>query len=154
MKGVSVIESVDTDILEIAEGLEREALVKIRVNQAFFRKSVLASYSSRCCITGITIPQLLVASHIVPWSVDRKNRMNPSNGLCLNALHDRAFDAGLITITTDLRLKLSSEIKEKDQGNPASMFTPYDNRNIQPPQKFFPALELLEYHNKHIFVDN
>jgi putative restriction endonuclease len=78
------------------EGIEKEALVKIRVNQSFFRKSVLAAYNFQCCVTGLEIPELLNASHIIPWSKDEANRVNPRNGLCLNAIHDRAFDRGLL----------------------------------------------------------
>ena len=73
-------------------GLEREALVRLRVNQSFFRNRVLSAYGFRCCVTGLTNRSLLTASHIVPWAKDAKNRLNPRNGLCLNALHDRAFD--------------------------------------------------------------
>ena len=60
-----------------SEGKEREAIIKARVNQKFFRAMVLACYDSKCCITGIDIPQLLIASHIRPWSFDIPNRMNP-----------------------------------------------------------------------------
>ena len=95
---------------EFPEGRSREAIIRVRVNQGFFRAAVLASYSARCCITGLSIPQLLMASHIVPWSVDAKNRTNPQNGLCLNAIHDRAFDCGLLTVTTDLKVKLSPRV--------------------------------------------
>ena len=48
-------------------GKEREAIVKVRVNQSFFRRAVLAAYDFKCCITGLEIPELLNASHIVPW---------------------------------------------------------------------------------------
>ncbi len=82
---------------EFPEGKTRQTLVRARINQGFFRTSVLAAYGMRCCITGLAIPQLLNASHIVPWSIDVKNRTNPRNGLCLNAIHDRAFDCGLLT---------------------------------------------------------
>jgi len=54
-----------------------------------------------------SIPELLIASHIIPWARDDKNRMNPANGLCLNALHDKAFDKGLITITPDFVVRIS-----------------------------------------------
>ena len=50
------------------QGIEREVVVKTRVNQNFFRKTVLAAYGLTCCITGLTVPALLNASHIVPWS--------------------------------------------------------------------------------------
>lgn len=133
------------------EGKERESLIKVRVNQAFFRKMVLASYNMRCCITGISIPGVLVASHIVPWAIDTKNRMNPSNGFCLNALHDKAFDLGLITITQDYTVKLSEKLKSA-QSETGHFFMPYDNKKIELPQRFYPSPEFLEYHNQHIFI--
>ena len=135
------------------EGKERDALVKTRVNQSFFRQTVLASYDSRCCITGISIPELLVASHIIPWAVDKKNRMNPCNGLCLNALHDKAFDKGLITITADYRLKVS-EVLRKRGAVAEPFFMPYDHQRIALSQRFLPSREFFEYHNKNIFRDS
>lgn len=134
------------------EGKERDSFVKTRVNQYFFRRTILASYNNRCCITGISIPELLVASHIIPWAVDKTNRMNPCNGLCLNVLHDRAFDEGLITITPDYTLKLSKALKERNQTN-GTFFIPYDRKSITLPQRFYPSRESVEYHNKWIFVD-
>ena len=59
----------------------------------------------------LAVSELLNASHIVPWAVDSKNRLNPRNGLCLNSLHDRAFDRGLLTITTDYRVMVSKKLK-------------------------------------------
>lgn len=134
------------------EGKVREAIVKTRVNQSFFRQTILASYDRKCCITGISIPELLVASHIIPWADDKKNRMNPCNGLCLNALHDRAFDKGLITITVDYRLEVS-EILKKRESTVWLFFIPFDHQQISLPQRFLPAKEFIEYHNKYIFKD-
>ena len=94
------------------EGKTREAIVRARINQGFFRAAVLAAYDERCCITGLPLPQLLNASHIVPWADDPKNRTNPRNGLCLNAVHDRAFDCGLLTVTTEFRVKLSPKVRK------------------------------------------
>jgi putative restriction endonuclease len=79
------------DALElIPEGMTRLATVNVRVNQARFRKAVLAGYDATCCISGLRHENLVIASHIVPWAQDTKNRLNPQNGLCLSALHDRA----------------------------------------------------------------
>jgi putative restriction endonuclease len=103
---IAEIETIDLP----KEGKEREAFVKIRVNQNFFRKAVLASYNFKCCITGLGIPELLNASHIIPWSKDEANRVNPQNGLCLNAIHDRAFDRGLLTVTPEFKIKISKSI--------------------------------------------
>ena len=57
---------------------------------------VLSNYDSKCAITGIDIPQLLYASHIIPWSQNENERLNPENGICLSALYDKAIDKGLI----------------------------------------------------------
>lgn len=131
------------------EGRERDVIVKARVNQSFFRQTILASYDNKCCITGISLPELLVAGHIIPWSIDKKNRMNPRNGLCLNALHDMAFDKDFITITIDYRVKISKVLKQ--QSGPELPFILYDNKKITLPQRFTPSKEFIEYHNRHIF---
>jgi putative restriction endonuclease len=133
------------------EGKEREAIIKARVNQSFFRKAVLASYDFKCCITGLTAADLLVASHIVPWAKDKANRMNPCNGLCLNALHDRAFDAGLLTITPDYYIKISKALPKSGRAY-QNLFEPYADTKINPPQRFLPKPEFFEWHNQKVFV--
>jgi putative restriction endonuclease len=107
-----VVEPIEEESGVFPEGRTRESVVRTRVNQGFSRAVVLAAYGYRCCITGLSLPQLLNASHIVPWSVDAKNRTNPRNGLCLNAIHDRAFDCGLLTVTLDLKVRISPKVKE------------------------------------------
>ena len=134
------------------EGKEREAIIRTRVNQSFFRQTILSSYDNRCCITRLSIPELLIASHIIPWAVDKKNRMNPSNGLCLNCLHDKAFDKGLITITTDYRLKLSKKLAKTDPAT-AILFNQFENQRILLPNRFLPSLQFIEFHNKNIYIN-
>jgi putative restriction endonuclease len=151
-KQVPVEELSDIDEIKITkEGLDKEALVKIRINQGFFRSTVLTSYENKCCITGISIPQLLVASHIIPWSIDKENRVNPHNGLCLNALHDKAFDKGLITITPDYKLKVSPLLLESKNAEALGFITNIHNREIIRPTRFVPVREFLEYHNNVVF---
>lgn len=136
------------------EGKERDAIIKARVNQNFFRSAILASYDNKCCITGILIPELLIASHIIPWSKDEINRLNPHNGLCLNLLHDKAFDRGLITITEDYKLKLSSSILTyKNNEAIEKFFLPYDDKIISLPKKFLPEMSFLRYHHENIFIN-
>ncbi|WP_157530921.1 HNH endonuclease [Hymenobacter norwichensis] len=79
-------------------GRVKKQLVKVRVNQQFFRRTVLAAYDNTCCVTGLRQPALLVAGYIKPWAADEVNRLNPRNEVALNALHDRAFELGLFTI--------------------------------------------------------
>jgi putative restriction endonuclease len=130
---------------------DRDVHSKARIGQDFFRRAVLSAYSYKCCITGLAIPELLIASHIVPWSLDPKNRLNPKNGLLLSTLHDKAFDSGMITINEDMTLRLSS-IKNP-QGNQFfyAAFQIYANRPIALPEKFAPAQEFLKYHREQIF---
>jgi HNH endonuclease len=134
------------------DGEERERVVKVRVNQRFFRTTVLASYESRCCITGLAIPSLLSASHIAPWAKDTNNRMNPRNGLCLSVLHHAAFDNGLITITPDLCVRVSSNVKESNDEAGHAFFGRYDKAPVRIPRRFLPDPVLLAWHNKQRFV--
>lgn len=133
------------------EGKERTQLVKVRVNQNFFRAMVIASYNNKCCITGLSNKELLVAGHIKPWSIDEKARMNPQNGLSINALHDKAFETGLITILPSYKVKVSSILKKSKEESVKNYFLTYDNRSIVLPKRFYPAKEFLEYHNDERF---
>ncbi len=138
---------------EIHLGKEKERFVKTRVNQNFFRNAVLSSYSNKCCITSIPFLELLNASHIIPWSMNEETRLNPKNGLSLNALHDRAFDRGLITVTTDYRIKISRRILDyADKDTINTYFTNYNNSKISLPDRFIPEKSFLEFHNANIFI--
>src|SRR5579863_3170312 len=140
---------------EFPEGRTREAIVRTRVNQGFFRAAVLASYGHQCCITGLRIPELLTASHIVPWSVDVKNRTNPANGLCLNAIHDRAFDCGLLTVTLDFKVKVSPRLEAQPKDIAAKEFLhKFHGHPIRLPRHFLPSREFLRYHNELIFLNS
>lgn len=146
----SILDSDEINLFK--EGKEKQAILKVRINQVFFRSTILASYNFRCAITGITQNELLIASHVVPWSRDEKNRLNPRNGICINALHDKAFDRGLITITTDYKIKSSSKLKKYYNEDFISMaFKRYENQVINLPSRFLPDPILLEFHNNEIF---
>ncbi|MGI9306608.1 MAG: HNH endonuclease [Gammaproteobacteria bacterium] len=134
------------------EGKETRGMTIKRVNQGFFRDAILASYESQCCITGIGIREVLVASHIKPWAqCDSKEKLNPRNGLCLNALHDRAFDRGLMTVTADFRVKISEKIKQQDNDAAQKWLGDFDGREIQLPEKFMPSADFLDWHGQHVF---
>jgi len=135
------------------EGKTREQLVKVRVNQSFFRKSVLAAYNDTCCITGIQQAELLIAGHIKPWKDDEKNRLNLKNGIAINGLHDKAFESGLITITPDYKVKVSSILKKQNKIRVINnYFLRYENKNIILPSRSLPDKEFLLYHNQVKFI--
>ena len=144
----------DETSMEDAEyyGQSKELKVKTRVGQRFFRRSVLSSYNECCCISGLSIPALLVASHIVPWRADPKNRLNPRNGLCLSAIHDRAFDTGLITITEDMKVRVSTKLRSADDPFFESSIMAFDGTTIELPEKFRPSELFLHHHRTIIFM--
>ncbi len=144
----------DTPLLEnlaevFDEGITRSAVVQVRVNQARFRKAILSSYNATCCISGLQHEKLVIASHIVPWSEDTKNRLNPQNGLCLSALHDRAYDQGLITVMPDYTIRISESFKPKEghEFTEQALFR-FQNKAILLPDRLRPAPEFLLHHAK------
>ena len=151
MVGQSAVNEVIPEIDDSRrEGIDRPVETTARVGQSFFRTAVLSAYDQRCCITGLSIPRLLVASHIVPWSHDPANRVNPRNGLLLSALHDRAFDTGLLTINEDMTVRVSPAYSEDVFFS--SAVAAYQGKQIRLPERFHPDREFLAYHRENIFV--
>lgn len=149
------IEAKFNKILEGIENLKGENKireVKTRVNQNTFRQIVLANYSNKCAITGIDIPDLLIASHIIPWKDNEQERLNPENGICLSPLYDKAFDKGLIAIDENYKVLLSKEIKDRTtKAFYNDYFGRIEGKNIQLPQKYLPKKEFLEWHKETAF---
>ncbi len=136
------------DLESVVTGSEKERFVKQRVNQNLFRQRLLAIYNYTCPITKMDDPRLLYASHIIPWSVDAQNRLNPRNGILLNALWDKAFDKGLISFSPDYKVILSPSLK----GEARAYFSQYEKLKILFSEKFPPQREFLEYHHQNIFI--
>jgi predicted restriction endonuclease len=148
--GLDVADELDFDVPSTDMGRTRAATVQVRVNQARFRKSVLVGYNSTCCISGLQEERLLVASHIVPWSKDTHNRLNPQNGLCLSALHDRAYDQGLITVLPDYTVRVSSKLKSKSADSfLQDSLLRFDHAPIRMPSRLAPSPDFLTWHAAH-----
>jgi hypothetical protein len=140
----------DASTVDIADytGETRKVIVQQRIKQAFFRRAVLSSYRGRCCISGVSEPRLLVASHIVPWSADKSNRLNPSNGLCLSAIHDRAFDAYMFTLSDDWRVILSAPLKATKDAFLREVFCSIEDKQIEMPERFAPEPSFVAQHRR------
>jgi putative restriction endonuclease len=132
---------------------ETTSSVRVRRGQQFFRQTLLNAYGVRCCISGINVPRLLVASHIKPWRDFPTERLDPRNGLCLSSLHDAAFDAGLITLDEKLTVVLSRRLKSYlPQPSLEQNFLPFEGKPIRLPEKLAePDAEFLDYHRKRVF---
>jgi putative restriction endonuclease len=132
---------------------ESKVTVNARRGQQFFRQAVLSAYGIHCCISGISVPDLLVASHIKPWNDFPADRLNPRNGLCLSRLHDGAFDAGLITLDGEFNVILSKRLKKYfPEPLLEQNFRPFENKPISMPEKLVePNPEFIRYHREEIF---
>lgn len=129
------------------QNLTRE--VKVRQKQSLFRRRVMENFGGRCCLSGITEPCLLVASHIVPWAASTDKRLNPRNGILLNAIFDRLFDRGLMTFDDDLSVVVIDWV---DQCSPPlqKLLSGIDGQKASQPQKL-PRPEFLAYHRDVLF---
>ena len=144
-------ERVEVPLVQPQGPSERVASVKQRLHQAFFREAVLSSYDNRCCITGLPIVECLIASHIIPWSEDKRRRADPTNGLCLSATFDRLFDAGLVTIAEDLTLCVSKRLRDLRDPPVAQLIAARHGQPIIPPARFYPDPSCLRWHREHRF---
>ena len=144
----NLLDSIPSNI----QGENRLREVKVRVNQNFFRQMVLVNYGGKCALTNIDLPELLVASHIIPWSKNEHERLNPENGICLSSLYDKAFDCGLIAFDDDYSVILSSRLKDNvGKEYFSKFFEPIIHKKLAVPQRYMPKLEFLEWHRNCIF---
>lgn len=154
-QGIAIEDKFEDDLLDIPnsfKGEDRVREVKARVNQNFFRQMVLANYCGKCALTGIDIGKLLIASHIIPWSLNEKERLNPENGICLSSLYDKAFDSGLISFKNDGSVLFSTKL-ESNAGKDyyTRYFIPIYNGKLTIPNKYHPNPMFLEWHRDTIF---
>ncbi|MDR2874559.1 MAG: HNH endonuclease [Methylobacillus sp.] len=153
--GLSQLSQANDDELNDMDftGEMRVVLVKRRIKQDFFRRSVLSSYSGKCCISGVSDSRFLVASHIVAWKDDVTIRLNPANGLCLSVIHDKAFDKNLFSLTDDHRIILSKQLQETNDQFLRDVFWKLNDTTIELPEKFVPEPEFLARHRKKMLAN-
>lgn len=133
------------------EGKTRLREIQVRQNQHVFRKMILSIYRKQCCLTGLSVQEVLRASHISAWAFDVKNRMNPENGLCLSATYDAAFDRHLISFDEDYRLIISPCAKEHYTDDAfKEHFVKFEGQKIAMPERFLPSQDLLSKHREHL----
>lgn len=126
--------------------------VRVRLVQQFFRESVLASYDHRCSVCELGLSELLTASHIIPWSQNVERRADPRNGLSLCAIHDRAFDRGLIAVDDSFRVLVSDKVRIKTSIRLHLVaLLEIEGKRILLPKRFSPDPIALAYHRKEIF---
>ena len=147
----SKLASIDVDSVELLldgrEGKDAVREVKTRIGQRFFRKMILRQYGTQCCITGLNVPEVLRASHIVGWADDPANRLNPANGLCLSATYDAAFEKHLISFDENFRLIFSPALREYCSNEAfKTQFAVFEGQPMRRPERFFPERMFMEKH--------
>ena len=109
--------------------------VKQRLHQASFREAVITAYQGRCAISGIPEPMLLDAAHIVADSNELLGHAIVPNGIPLSKIHHAAFDAHLIGIDPDYRLRVSDRLREKEDGPLLESLKDIEGRRIRLPKR-------------------
>ncbi len=142
------VRPIDGD-LTVMRATEAERTVRVRLVQRFFRDALLSSYGGSCAVTGLAEPELLVASHILPWAKDERRRADPRNGLLLDALLDKAFDRGLITFDEAHRLTVSPRLRA--EGKRARAILDYEGEVLRLPERFAPDPDALAWHREERF---
>jgi putative restriction endonuclease len=132
------------------KGENKIAETEVRVGQNRFSKKVKTNYNYRCAICGIKIKGFLIGSHIIPWADNKDTRLDPRNGICLCALHDKAFDKGYLTIDNNYRVKLSKKVKKDEKLY--DFLKDSEGKKIGTPIRKKPLEEYLEYHQNNIFI--
>ena len=133
---------------------ERIAETRTRLVQSFFRATVLASYNCLCSVCHLDLEEMLVASHIIPWAVDSQRRADPTNGILLCALHDRAFDRGLFTIDDSFQLRVATRARKATSSKIQLLaLVEIEGSRIALPERFTPDKQALAYHRANIFGD-
>lgn len=119
------------------------ATVKTRGSaQRVFANAVKENYNWKCALTGITSKEFLIASHIVPWSVDDKIRLDPSNGICFSVFADRAFEYSYLIIEDDSVVRVNWE-KIGDDSVLGEQLAAFDGAMLNAPKSHPPKPEYL-----------
>lgn len=107
------VDEIDKEIeTKQLQGEEREALIKVRVNQSAFRKLLMRRYT-HCCLCDVDDESLLAASHIKPWAKSsHAEKVDVNNGLLLCPNHDKLFDRGYISFDNGGHIVISDELSK------------------------------------------
>jgi putative restriction endonuclease len=122
-----------------------------RLGQSAFRVVVMDAYRRRCAITGESTLPALEAAHILPFGEMGENTV--SNGMLMRSDFHKLFDAGLVTVTPELRVEVSSRIKEEwFNGKAYYRLHGEPLRSVPDDPILRPSVELLRWHNDNRFV--
>ena len=154
-EGIPIEKKYEKQLKDVPTGIVGETKiqqVKARVNQHLFRQIIMANFNGECALSGIDIPELLVASHIIPWAENKKERLNPENGICLSSLYDKAFDQGLISFDANKKVIFSERLSSyMGKTYYDRFFQPIFHKALAETKKYDINPVFLEWHRDCIF---
>jgi len=111
----AVAQAVDT-LPAGSRGTEVERLIRQRVGQERYRVALLAYWGGACAVSGVTVSEVLRASHAKPWAecADDTERLDAFNGFLLVANLDALFDRFLISFDDAGHLLISDRLSQND----------------------------------------
>lgn len=93
---------------------EQMRFVNTRVGQGAYRKRIIHRWEYQCAVTSFNLLNILVASHIIPWSNATDNqRLDVNNGILLSPTYDALFDRNLISFENNGEIVLSDSIESQ-----------------------------------------
>lgn len=129
----------------------REFIARARLGQGSFRTLVIDAYKRRCAVTGESTLPALEAAHIRSYASEGVHQV--SNGLLLRSDFHKLFDAGLVTIDPDLRIHVSSRIRDQYFNGKAYYRLDKQPLSVLPDSADdLPNPEFLRWHNDQRFV--
>lgn len=129
----------------------REFLMRARLGQGSFRTLVIDAYERRCAITGESTLPTLEAAHIRAYSAEGVHQV--SNGLLLRSDFHKLFDAGLVTIDSNLRVHVSSRIRDQYfNGKAYYRLDKQELASLPESAQDQPNPAFLRWHNENRFV--
>lgn len=132
--------------IENSIGVEKDAIVKVRINQDKFRSGLLRKYNGKCCLCGVDEDAVLVASHIRPWNQsDAHEKLDLDNGLLLCPNHDRLFDRGFISFDDQGVILISDKLSN----NSKVFMNVHERMHIEVSDD---NREYIKYHRNNIFL--
>ena len=119
--------------------------------QAFFKDCLFHEFDHSCCICGVSLPSMLIASHIKPFRDcgHLVEAIDSSNGLLLCRNHDYLFDQGYISFDEEGHMMIASELKNKELIYSLDKGFQFKKIHLNENRKHF-----LAYHRKTYFKDN
>ena len=94
------------------EIFSKMSIVEARLGQGRYRAALMGEWEGKCALTGIECTEMLLASHIKPWSAckTKREKLDVANGLLLSANVDALFDRFLISFEDDGSLLVSPKL--------------------------------------------